>query len=502
MTNPLFAETDEIIRGWARTEIGGWQLELSKDDAERRIRFAALQDGSICVIRIDAGNVSLDPEITAAWPYLANTATAMGYRAALYLEHLRTAFTTFGMTGSGLVGVYLNDIYPDTFDAPIFCFQKRRGSRGMLLPDVDFLSWKYYLDEQNRYVDRTSFFEKADEAIFVGSTTGDVVLTAAHVQSLSNARLRAAVHFRGQSRIIFHLPQIVQCDGAETEALVRALDVAGRRWSWEEQLGFRYLLSLDGNGATCSRVALGLASNSALLKYESPYQLYYFQGLKPWKHYIPVLTDHDVELFLRYSPEWAASAANVAASSSEFSARFLSRLSVLRYTAEIMALYLEKFGEPRSLADRGTFHLIDVFAHVADHGSVWGKPGEWLSTGRGQTAIEGVSLMPAEQIAHQDLSYTVVDVDGALVTGNGGEFCGSYNANRPLHGFGATLSRASARRFSLAYQLRFADGYESAPTEVGTPMIRQSPITDIRIALRERGSSPWWRFGLRTHLRE
>jgi hypothetical protein len=45
-----------------------------------------------------------------------------------------------------------------------------------------------------------------------------------------------------------------------------------RSWmSWREQLRHRFLLSLDGNGAVCARLAIGLKSNSAVVKYRSPY---------------------------------------------------------------------------------------------------------------------------------------------------------------------------------------------------------------------------------------
>lgn len=495
LTDTLFAETDDIIRRWAATQLAAWQhIELRREEAESRLRAAALRDGSICLIRIDNGRVSLDPEIVSVSPHMTQPFTPMGDRARYYLAHLQSAFTTFGMTGSGLIGIYLNDIYPDGMDVPLFCFQKRHGSRGMLLPDIDFLSWRYYYDEQNRYLDHTSFLEKADEAIFVGSTTGDIILTAAHVDTLSNARLRAAVHFRDRERVTFHLPQIVQCDGADTEARVRALDVSGRRWTWQEQLGFRYLLSLDGNGATCSRVALALASNAALIKYESPYQLYYFQGLEPWTHYIPVLTDGEVEELIEQSWRLTDTGERIARSSREFAVRFLSRSSVLRYAAELVALYLAKMGEPsQPLAPRNATHLIEVYGHVAERGSVWAAPAAWLSEGYAQTPLEGVCLMPSEHIPPEDLRYATIDANGSIATAMGGAFCGSHGIGQSLFGFGATLAGASAKRFRLSYALRFADGFQSVAADRLNPTPRGSPITDIRITVHERWTAPWRR---------
>lgn len=487
MTSPPFAETDATIRQWAEAEFAAWQYHnLDSSRAESLIREAALQDGGICLIRISNGSVALDPEVVAAWPDLADPSTPMGYRARYYLAHFRDAFAAYGMNGSGLVGIYLHDLYPDAFDAPIFCFQKRQGSRSLLLPDIDFLSWQYYCDEQNRYVDDKSFSAKKADAIFVGSTTGDVVLTAQHVRSLSNARLRAAVYFRGHERVIFHLPHVVQCDDAETEALVSGLGVAGRRWSWKEQLDYQYLISLDGNGATCSRVALGLASNSVLLKYESPYHLYYFRGLEAWTHYIPILAERDVEGVLQNGAQWIEGGTRMAEASKTFSARFLKRPSVLRYTAELVALYLAKFGAPSEpLCNRGYDHLVDVFAHLAVHGSQWGASGTWLAGDRA-TTIEGICLTALEDIPSEDLSYSVVSSDGIVTAAQGGEFCGSYGMGRSLHGLSIALRGPSAKRFRLSYRLRFADGFECEQADTADAQWRRAALIDLRLKIYPR----------------
>lgn len=67
-----------------------------------------------------------------------------------------------------------------------------------------------------------------------------------------------------------------------------------RRTSWGEALEHRYILSMDGYGAACSRAYLALRSASVLLKLEGarplllPSALYVHSALLAWKHFVPV----------------------------------------------------------------------------------------------------------------------------------------------------------------------------------------------------------------------
>lgn len=68
-----------------------------------------------------------------------------------------------------------------------------------------------------------SFDQKQDAAIFLGSSTGDLPITAAQVEQLVNQRLRSAVIFKRDARVTFDLPAIVQYDSDATLALIEAL---------------------------------------------------------------------------------------------------------------------------------------------------------------------------------------------------------------------------------------------------------------------------------------
>ena len=59
----------------------------------------------------------------------------------------------------------------------------------------------------------------------------------------------------------------------------------------EEQLQYKYLIAVDGWAAPWERVPAVLASNSLLLKQESPFVEWFYDLMIPGVHYVPVKYD-------------------------------------------------------------------------------------------------------------------------------------------------------------------------------------------------------------------
>ena len=135
--------------------------------------------------------------------------------------------------------------------------------------------------------------------------------------------------------------RIAGCDSDETAAAIRALDAGDREYGWAEMFGYRFILSADGNGATCSRVAVALKSHCALIRYASEHQLYYFDALVPWQHFIPVRDDEEVPAVLALCARHPEIAAQVAADGTDFYREHISRDAVSAYTLELLRLYAD-----------------------------------------------------------------------------------------------------------------------------------------------------------------
>lgn len=58
-----------------------------------------------------------------------------------------------------------------------------------------------------------------------------------------------------------------------------------------QQLGYKYNLSIDGATATWSRMIWMLATNTLLLKHDSPRMQWYYEAIRPYEHYVPVSDD-------------------------------------------------------------------------------------------------------------------------------------------------------------------------------------------------------------------
>ena len=236
------------------------------------------------------------------------------------------------------LGVEVSDIPPACPGLPFFSFQRRRGETNLLLPDVDLLAFGYF--EHASWRDGAAYRDKFNRAIFVGSTTGET-LTLEKVEALATPRLRAAQAFKDSRRVVFKLPNVVQCDSEEAAAAVRAMDVGEGFVPWSEQMRYRHILSMDGNGATCSRVAIALHSNSTLLKYDSDYQLFYFKGLRPWVHFVPIERDADVEAVVADSGRHPLRYARLARAGRRFFRQHLSRTACRRYVAALLEGYAD-----------------------------------------------------------------------------------------------------------------------------------------------------------------
>ena len=228
----------------------------------------------------------------------------------------------------------VNDMPEDSATLPIFSFQKMRGAHNLLLPDVDFFHSKWYRDDH----DSLRYDEKTTSACFVGSSTG-AWLTEESVRECATPRLRAAAYFHGNPTVIFRIANAVQCRSEEAKAQLMAQPYFSDYVGWADQLRHRFIISIDGNGAACSRLVKGLCSNSALVKFESPYELYYFAALIPNRDYLTVSCEADLEHIIACELQQPGRFSAVARSGQQFAEKYLTIKSVMAYTAALLGAF-------------------------------------------------------------------------------------------------------------------------------------------------------------------
>lgn len=332
----------DTLDGWAFQQLMPW-LQRPVDRAAWNHHADALNSRLVpaFVFDVAAGAVSVRPKQSSLVRTLSDSRRqSLQRRLSAYLQFFNALVARFcPQLDCGLV-MCLDDDALDSSLFPSFAFQKQAGSRSILLPDIDALVHGFYAQG---FDDLVPWEDKLDKAVFAGATTGSMH-TVDSVQADSNPRLRAGRFFQGSPLVDFHLPTICQCQTPDAEAAIRALGFGGEPVPWETQFRYKFLLSLDGNGASCSRVQIALKSGSVLLKYDSPYELYYFAGLQPYRHYLPVARDDEVPAILRLAQQQPHFMAQVARSGQQFFADHLNRNAVAYYTARLLRLYATVFG--------------------------------------------------------------------------------------------------------------------------------------------------------------
>jgi len=232
------------------------------------------------------------------------------------------------------LAIDVNDTPEENSDFPIFGFQRAHGTHNLLLPDVDFFNCRWYRKETDSY----GYDDKLNAACFVGSSTGGWQ-SVDTIRRDGTPRLRAAAHFAGNPNVVFRISNAAQCLNDEAKLLLMSQPYYSQYISWEQQLRYRFMISMDGNGATCSRVVKGLLSNSVLLKFQSPYELYYFAALRPGNDFIQIATEEDVEPIIHEEAAHPGAFKEVAESGKRFAWKYLRVQSVMDYSARLLTAF-------------------------------------------------------------------------------------------------------------------------------------------------------------------
>jgi hypothetical protein len=417
-------------------------------------------------------------------------------RAGMYRSFFERCLAGRPLRSDILIAIDVNDAPIGHAEAPVFAFQKPLGANTVLIPDVDFLHSNFYIPPE--YQDTTPYADKMARAIFAGSTTGGRTITAEVVRDLGIQRLSSGVYFKGVEEVDFRIPRIVQCETAEVAEMIARLGINDKHCAWPEQFQHRFILSLDGNGATCSRVVIGLLSQAALVKYNSPHQLYYFGALVPWRHYVPVASDAEVIAIVNAERRHPGIFENVAEAGRSFARRYLGRNGVCAYSVELMHLYAsclsdlagqknaEKTPQTPAATDAFSVLPIELGAHVSGVGDVWGWPGEWVGEAGSGHPIEAIAIVPTG-IPSGALTCDVIFEDGSISPAKDkSHFYGTRGKDKPLHGFILRLQENWPADLTCTYSGSFTDGSTVGPLHPGEPCRSptDAPLEAFDIMLR------------------
>jgi hypothetical protein len=483
------AAVQRHVLAWALEELAPWRLNRL-DPTAAAAAFASLNATSrvIYIYRVSRGSVDLLDK-PAALEEVANNKR----RALVYLAFFRAVAGFLPEGPPFLLALATADKVGECLDVPVFTFQRRRGEESVLLPDIDFLNHDFY--GAPRYHDNRTYRSKNAKAVFVGSTSGGRVTPEA-ARHCTLPRLRAARAFEGNPRVDFLLPQIVQTTSEEAADILRQMAFCQASYMpWQEQLSRRFVISMDGNGATCSRVAIALKSNSVLLKYKSEDLLYYFRHLQPWLHYVPVDRDSDIDAILDMEQASPGLFESIAENGRQFAAAYLSRDAVFAYAVELFTTYAQCFTNavateihagasapgvsPMPAVSPGVVFV----AHVQGRGDVTAGRDGWIGGADNRRLIEGFTFSFGISYLNRQFSYRTLAKDGtAQEATSAGTYCGTRGKAMPIHGFMMACAEATSDVPALVYEGIFLDGFASGPLAQGRAC--RSPAGAPLVAMR------------------
>lgn len=173
---------------------------------------------------------------------------------------------------------------------PCFVFAKKEHVDSLILvPDIKALAGYGKLREMIPNANKKiSWNQKLPKTFWRGSTTGGYS-TLTTWDRLARAKL-VLLSLSHPEEIDARFNSVVQCD-PEIPHLMKSKGMISASVSRPDHLKYKYLVDVDGNSCSYERYFWLLLSNSLVIKQVTPNVQWYYGGLEPYKHYLPVKED-------------------------------------------------------------------------------------------------------------------------------------------------------------------------------------------------------------------
>lgn len=221
----------------------------------------------------------------------------------------RIATSELGKTFDGSIIIWLEDGAFDytrdrTGTIPIFAFGRSiDDTRTLLMPDPSYLGSAGYLEDITELtaLDTMPFEKKGKSIFWRGAATGTGIDDpelwggcARGILALKAKRLNNPQVLDAKITKIDHLSR-------EQQTNLNTLGVVSEYLPFEKFLQHAYLIDADGFHCAWRSFYLKLATKSVTVKMASNWEQWYFRELRPWVHYVPLMSDlTDVEELHRW----------------------------------------------------------------------------------------------------------------------------------------------------------------------------------------------------------
>ena len=186
--------------------------------------------------------------------------------------------------------ISLHDSLDTELSLPVCVFAKNKHLKTQpLIPDFEALGgYEGLRKEVEKGLSKYPWNKKINKVFWRGSSTGGWLTT---VNWHENARCKISmISNQFPSLVDAKISNICQCDD-EVRAILISSNLLGSAVSVKDHFQYKYLIDIDGNSCTYSRFFWLLLSNCLTLKQVTENIQWYYKGISPWQHYIPIKAD-------------------------------------------------------------------------------------------------------------------------------------------------------------------------------------------------------------------
>jgi hypothetical protein len=189
-----------------------------------------------------------------------------------------------------IINFNLHDIYNKS---GVLTFGSKLNSESILIPDI-YQMYNYQDSLKSNFNDNIEFKNKINKIIFGGSTTGNINIK---LNERINTCIWSNINNWAIKNTYFKLTNIIQIPKNRLYLYTKKYNlnidsIISNNISIDEQLKYKYILSIDGNTWAWDRPVWIMSSNSLFFKYESDNIGWYYDFLKEDTHYISVNTEN------------------------------------------------------------------------------------------------------------------------------------------------------------------------------------------------------------------
>lgn len=168
---------------------------------------------------------------------------------------------------------------PPEISLPVLTFAKKNTSKGpILIPDFEMIEGYQSLDQElDQGINEVPWDEKKNMSFWRGSSTGGTY-NIENYKTMPRVQL-SYMSLKHSELVDARISKLVQC----TEEISRKLHeekLVGAASPIRDHLKYKYLIDIDGNSCTYSRLYWILRSNCVPLKHKSPNIQWYYGGFK------------------------------------------------------------------------------------------------------------------------------------------------------------------------------------------------------------------------------